>query len=309
MEMAVFLLFISLFISLSCFLYNVFNLKESSKEGISRRLNYIKQQSFDVMPEDELGGSFKDRIIKPVLEGVGKAVLRLAPKEMIANMERKIIMAGRPYSWGVKNWLGIQAFMVLGLPVLVLLLYIQLRMNVSDLFIITLASVIIGLLFPNMLLNSKIRKRQSEITKSLPDIMDLLTVSVEAGLTFDSALSKVIEKMPGPLAREFETVLQEIKVGKSKKEALYQMSDRIGVQDLRSFVSAVVQADQLGVSLGRVLRLQAEQIRRNRKQRISEKAMKAPIKMLIPMVVFIFPVIFIVLLGPVVINLIDMFAK
>ncbi|HHU90927.1 MAG TPA: type II secretion system F family protein [Clostridiaceae bacterium] len=298
-----------LLISLSCFLYNVLNLGKSSKTEISQRLNYIRHQTEDSMPEDELSTSFKERIIKPVLEGVGKAVLRLAPKEMIAGMESKIIMAGKPYNWGVKNWLGIQAFMILGLPVLILLLYIQFRMDVSDLILIIFASALIGLLFPNMLLNTKIRKRQSEISKSLPDIMDLLTVSVEAGLTFDSALSKVVEKMPGPLAREFETVLQEIKVGKTKKEALYQMSDRIGIQDLRSFVGAVVQADQLGVSLGRVLRLQSEQIRQNRKQRISEKAMKAPIKMLIPMVVFIFPVIFIVLLGPVVINLIGMFAK
>ena len=298
-----------LLISLSCFLYNVLNLGKSSKTEISQRLNYIRHQTEDSMPEDELSTSFKERIIKPVLEGMGKAVLRLAPKEMIAGMESKIIMAGKPYNWGVKNWLGIQAFMILGLPVLILLLYIQFRMDVSDLILIIFASALIGLLFPNMLLNTKIRKRQSEISKSLPDIMDLLTVSVEAGLTFDSALSKVVEKMPGPLAREFETVLQEIKVGKTKKEALYQMSDRIGIQDLRSFVGAVVQADQLGVSLGRVLRLQSEQIRQNRKQRISEKAMKAPIKMLIPMVVFIFPVIFIVLLGPVVINLIGMFAK
>lgn len=298
-----------LFISLSLFLYNVLNLRKSSKIGISERLNYIKYQTEDSMTEDELSTSFKERVIKPVLEGVGKAVLRLAPKEMIAGMENKIIMAGKPYNWGVKNWLGIQVFMILGLPVLILLFYIQFRMDVSNLILIVFASVLIGMLFPNMMLNGKIRKRQSEVTKSLPDIMDLLTVSVEAGLTFDSALSKVVEKMPGSLAREFETVLQEIKVGKTKKEALYQMADRIGVQDLRSFVSAVVQADQLGVSLGRVLRLQAEQIRQNRKQRISEKAMKAPIKMLIPMVIFIFPTIFIVLLGPVVINLIDMFTK
>jgi tight adherence protein C len=305
MEIIIFLLFISLFF----FLYNVLNLRESSKIGIAQRLNYIKYQTIDSMPDDELSTSFKERVIKPVLEGVGKAVLRLAPKEMIASMENKIIMAGKPYYWGVKNWLGIQAFMILGLPILILLLYIQFRMDISNLVLIIIASVLIGMLFPNMMLNSKIRKRQSEVTKSLPDIMDLLTVSVEAGLTFDSALSKVVEKMPGSLAREFETVLQEIKVGKTKKEALYQMADRIGVQDLRSFVGAIVQADQLGVSLGRVLRLQAEQIRQNRKQRISEKAMKAPIKMLIPMVVFIFPTIFIVLLGPVVINLIEMFAK
>lgn len=298
-----------LFISLSYFTYNVLNIRESSKIGISERLDYIKYQTEDSTTEDELSTPFKERVIKPVLEGVGKAVLRLAPKEMIAGMENKIIMAGKPYNWGVKNWLGIQAFMILGLPVLILLFYIQFRMDVSNLILIIFASALIGMLFPNMMLNSKIRKRQSEVAKSMPDIMDLLTVSVEAGLTFDSALSKVVEKMPGSLAREFETVLQEIKVGKTKKEALYQMADRIGVQDLRSFVSAVVQADQLGVSLGRVLRLQSEQIRQNRKQRISEKAMKAPIKMLIPMVVFIFPTIFIVLLGPVVINLISMFAK
>lgn len=299
----------SLFISLSLFLYNVFNLRKSSKRVILQRLDYIKYQTEDSISEDELSASFKERIIKPVLESVGKAVLRLAPKEMITSVENKIIMAGKPYNWSVKNWLGIQAFMILGLPVLILLLYIQFRMDLSKLVIIIFSSVLIGMLFPNMVLNSKIRKRQSEVTKNLPDIMDLLTVSVEAGLTFDSALSKVVEKMPGSLAREFEIVLQEIKVGKTKKEALYQMADRIGVQDLRSFVSAVVQADQLGVSLGRVLRLQAEQIRQNRKQRISEKAMKAPIKMLIPMVVFILPTIFIVLLGPVVINLIGMFAK
>ncbi|NLE24456.1 MAG: type II secretion system F family protein [Clostridiaceae bacterium] len=305
MEIIIFLLFISL----SFFLYNVLNIRKSSKIGISERLNYIRYQTEDSTTEDELSTSFKERIIKPVLEGVGKAVLRLAPKEMIAGMENKIIMAGKPYNWGVKNWLGIQAFMILGLPVLILLLYIQFRMDVSKLILIIVASVLIGMLFPNMILNGKIRKRQSEVTKSMPDIMDLLTVSVEAGLTFDSALSKVVEKMPGSLAREFETVLQEIKVGKTKKEALYQMADRIGVQDMRSFVSAVVQADQLGVSLGRVLRLQSEQIRQNRKQRISEKAMKAPIKMLIPMVVFIFPTIFIVLLGPVVIDLIAMFTK
>ena len=298
-----------LFISLTFFLYSILNLKGNKNTGILQRLNYIKNQNEDSMPEDEYSKSFKERVIKPVLESVGKAMLRLAPGEMIAKMENKIVMAGKPYNWGVKNWLGIQAFMILGLPILILLFYIQFRMDISNLLMIVFALALIGLLYPNMILNGKIRKRQSEVTKSLPDIMDLLTVSVEAGLTFDSALSKVVEKMPGSLAREFETVLQEIKVGKTKKEALYQLADRIGVQDLRSFVSAVVLADQLGVSLGRVLRLQSEQIRQNRKQRISEKAMKAPIKMLIPMVIFIFPTIFIVLLGPVVINLIEMFAK
>lgn len=185
----------------------------------------------------------------------------------------------------------------------------QLHAPLKSTVMVTLSITAIILLYPSMTLNSKIRVRQKEILKSLPDVMDLLTVSVEAGLNFDAALSRVVEKMPGTLSREFETVLQEIKVGRSKKDALYDMADRLSVQDLRSFIAAVVQADQLGVSLGRVLRIQAEQIRLNRKQRIQEQAMKAPVKILIPMVIFIFPVIFIVLLGPVAINLIDMFSN
>ncbi len=303
------LLLLLMFISLSYLVYNVLTLKDSSEENISQRLDYIKNQADQNIPVDELNRSFKERVIKPVFENIGKAILKLAPREMISNMEEKIIMAGKPNNWGVNNWLGLQAFMIFGLPIIILILFLQLRMDIKNIILFVIATAMIGFLFPNMLLNSKIRKRQTEVSKSLPDIMDILTVSVEAGLTFDSALLKVVEKMPGALAHEFDIVLQEMKVGKTKKDALYQMADRIGVQDLRSFVGSVVQADQLGVSLGRVLRIQSEQIRQNRKQRISEKAMKAPIKMLIPMVVFIFPTIFIVLLGPVVINLIDLFSK
>lgn len=303
------LLLLLMFLSFSYLAYNLLTLKERRKGNISRRLEFIKNQDEPDLPVDELSRSFRERVVKPVLESIGKAMLKLAPHEMISNLEEKISMAGKPNNWSVKNWLGFQAFLIFGFPVIMLMFYLQFRMDVRRFILLAVSAVLIGLLFPNMLLNGKIRKRQAEVTRSLPDIMDLLTVSVEAGLTFDSALSKVVEKMPGTLAREFEIVLQEIKVGKSKKEALYQMADRIGIQDLRNFVSSVVQADQLGVSLGKVLRIQSEQIRQNRKQRISEKAMKAPVKMLIPMVVFIFPAIFIVLLGPVVLNLIDVFAK
>jgi len=299
-----------MFISFLCLSYNLLTVKDRRKSSISVRLEYIKNQDGHNEPADELSLSFKERVIKPMLDNIGKAMMKLAPREMISGLEEKITMAGRPNNWSVRNWLGFQAYLVFGLPALILVLFLQFRIDLKNLALFLPASVLIGLLFPNMVLNSRIRKRQAEVSKTLPDIMDLLTVSVEAGLTLDSALAKVVEKAPGgTLASEFETALQEIKVGKSKKEALYQMADRIGVQDFRSFVGAVIQADQLGVSLGNVLRIQSEQIRQNRKQRISEKAMKAPVKMLIPMVVFIFPSIFIVLLGPVVINLIEMFSK
>jgi tight adherence protein C len=137
----------------------------------------------------------------------------------------------------------------------------------------------------------------------------LLTVSVEAGLGFDAALLKVIDKMPGPLADEFKTVLQEVKVGKIKKDALRDMAERVGMQDLTTFLGSVIQAEQFGVSIGNVLRIQSEQMRQKRRQRAQEKAMKAPVKMLIPMVFFIFPTIFSVLLGPIVIKVISTLMK
>jgi len=195
------------------------------------------------------------------------------------------------------------------MPVLILLLMLQAKADLGKTVLMVVSVGMMGVMIPNLILNGKIRERQKSVLKALPDVMDLLTVSVEAGLGFDSALSKVTEKMPGTLSEEFKILLQEVKIGKSRKDAMYQMTERVGVPDFRSFISAIVQADQLGVSLGRVLRIQSEQIRVNRKQMIQEKAMKAPIKMLIPMIIFIFPVIFIVLLGPTAINLMHMFAK
>ena len=234
--------------------------------------------------------------------------MRMAPAELVGTLEKKIIMAGRPYGLSARTWFGIQTLFTVVMPIGLFVLLLQARADMARGLLLILAVVGIGLLLPNLILNGKIRDRQKSILKTMPDVMDLLTVSVEAGLGFDAALSKVVEKMPGTLSVEFGVLLSEIKVGKARKDAMYQMADRIGVQDLRSFISAVIQADQLGVSLGRVLRIQSEQIRLNRRQRIQEKAMKAPIKMLIPMVVFIFPAIFIVLLGPTAINLMKMFA-
>jgi tight adherence protein C len=139
----------------------------------------------------------------------------------------------------------------------------------------------------------------------LPDILDLLSVSVEAGLGFDAALQKVVEKTKGPLTMEFEKTLQEINIGKSRREALRDMQARVNADDVTTFLGSIIQADQLGVSITNVLRIQSKQVRENRKMRAEEKAQKAPVKILIPLVLFIFPTIFIVLLGPAAIQLID----
>jgi len=300
--------FILLFTLLMLVIYYLIKAFSANEDSIQSRLEHIREDG-QTGEETIYSKPFSERVIRPVVENIGKSLLKLAPTEWIHSMETKIIMAGKPKNRGVKDWLTLQAILILIFPGGILFLMTQLHALLKDTLMVTLAITAIIILYPNMMLNSKIRARQKEILKSLPDVMDLLTVSVEAGLNFDAALSRVVEKMPGTLSREFETVLQEVKVGRSKKDALYDMADRLNVQDLRSFIGAVVQADQLGVSLGRVLRIQAEQIRMNRKQRIQEQAMKAPVKILIPMVIFIFPVVFIVLMGPVAINLIDMFAN
>lgn len=293
---------------LGVLLYTLLNRSNGNQNSVRERLERIRTEH-GLEADEVYSRSFSDRVVKPALDGIGRYLMRMAPTELVGSLEKKIIMAGRPYGLSARTWFGIQTVMTVVLPLLLLVVLLQARADMARGFLLILAVGGIGLLLPNLILNGKIRDRQKSILKTMPDVMDLLTVSVEAGLGFDAALSKVVEKMPGTLSQEFQVLLSEIKIGKSRKDAMYQMADRIGVQDFRSFISAVIQADQLGVSLGRVLRIQSEQIRLNRRQRIQEKAMKAPIKMLIPMVVFIFPAIFIVLLGPTAINLMHMFAS
>ena len=169
--------------------------------------------------------------------------------------------------------------------------------------------LVIGWLLPDFIVTSNINRRKEEIEKQLPDVLDFLTVSVEAGLGFDGALMKVVEKFKGILADEFLLLLQEIKLGKLRREALREMADRIGVDDFSNFVGSLILADQLGVSIGNVLRLQAKDVRTKRRQRIEEMAMKAPIKMLFPLVFCIFPTLFVVLLGPAFLQIMKLFAK
>ncbi|MDH7576905.1 MAG: type II secretion system F family protein [Bacillota bacterium] len=166
-----------------------------------------------------------------------------------------------------------------------------------------LVGVILGAFSPELYLGFRIKERRAAVMRGLPDVLDLLTVSVEAGLGFEIALVKVTERFQGVLAEEFGRVLQEMKLGKPRREALKDMAERVGAEDLTTFVGALTQADQLGVSIGNILRLQAGQMRRKRRQRAEEQAMQAPVKMLLPLVFFIFPALFVVLLGPALIQI------
>jgi tight adherence protein C len=277
-------------------------------QAVQIRLDMIgKQGSREA--ENELNQPLFIRVLRPMFESISKTVLRITPKEIVASMEKKVMLAGKSNNLSVKKLVNIQVIAVVGLPLLTLFLAPKLGAQTKVIIYFIFIEVALGLILPNFVLSKKITARQKRILNNLPDTIDLLTVSVEAGLGFDGALAKVIDKMPGPLADEFENVLQEIKVGKQKRDALRDMSDRIGVQDLSTFVSSIIQADQFGVSIGNVLRIQSDQMRQKRRQRAQEKAMKAPVKMVIPMVLFIFPTLFSVLLGPVVIQIMNTFKK
>jgi tight adherence protein C len=286
--------------------YSILAYIQRSKLAVYSRLEGIQKSSI-IADNNELNQPLFSRVLRPLLDGMGKAMMKITPGGLIASLEHKVFKAGNPGNLTVKDWVNLQAVLVLGLPVLTLLLGRSFNSPITNLLFLIFAEIAMGFVIPGFVLSKMVTSRQKLILNSLPDVMDILTVSVEAGLGFDGALSKVVDKKPGPLASEFEKVLQEIKIGKQKKEALRDMAQRVDIQDLSAFVGAVVQADQFGVGIANVLRIQAEQMRQKRRQRAQEKAMKAPIKMLIPMVIFIFPTLFIVLLGPVVLQLIDQF--
>ncbi|MDO9573396.1 MAG: type II secretion system F family protein, partial [Candidatus Contubernalis sp.] len=199
----------------------------------------------------------------------------------------------------------ISVLLVVSLSVLVFTRIITMPGNRA--FVLILGASLMGLYFPLMILNSKTAKRQKEIQKALPEMLDLLLVSVEAGLGFDMALKRVVDKMPGELTKEFSRCLEEIRRGKKREDAFRGIINRTGVQDLSIFITSVIQSEQLGTNIANTLRIQADAMRRKRRQRAEEAAMKAPIKMLFPMIFFILPTLFIAILGPAVINLIQMF--
>ncbi len=302
------LIFILAFVSCFMLIYSFFSLVNKDKESIAARLEGIKKSKLENYNE-ELNQPLLSRVIRPMIDNMGRAMMRITPGEMISSLENKIVKAGSPGNLTVKEWVNIQAVIVTVLPVFTFIAFRSSGVKAGTIIMLIAAEIAMGFVLPGYILGKMLTTRQKTILNSLPDVIDLITVSVEAGLGFDGALMKVVDKKPGPLAAEFDKVLQEIKVGRQKKDALRDMSQRIDIQDFTAFVGAIIQADQFGVGIANVLRIQSEQMRLRRKQRAQERAMKVPVKMLIPMVVFIFPTMFIVLLGPVVIKLIEQFAS
>jgi tight adherence protein C len=260
-----------------------------------------------VIDAEDMCLPFRDRVLKPALETCGKRIARLAPLAVHINVRQRLIQAGHPGKLQTNGFLAITAISTLILPVLALTAGWVFGLPVRSIAGLTLLSVLSGLFIPWFWLSRKATERIHEVDLALPDAIDLLVVSIEAGLAMDMALAKVTEKMQGPLPDEFARTLNEIRLGKRRRQALKDLGNRVGSKSLSTFLNTVVQGTQMGVSLGSMLRIQSERVRQERRQRAEETAMKAPIKMLFPMVCFIFPALFVVLLGPAVIRIIQAF--
>jgi len=228
---------------------------------------------------------------------LSKATSRLSPAKSRALAEQQLELAGRPNNWGATEFFGLRIFVALVLGAFIFLLG-SISSTFRNAIVFGLISALVGYLMPVLWLRSRIRQRQTEIIKSLPDALDLLTITVEAGMGFDGAIQKVGEKWDNHLSRGFSKVVQEMRLGVVRREALKNMDRSMQVPDVTTFIAAIIQAEQLGVSIAKILRVQSEQMRIKRRQRAEEMANKAPIKMLFPMVFLIFPALFIILLGP-----------
>ena len=247
----------------------------------------------------ELSLPFQERVIYPIARKMGEIAIRFTPQNAMRSIERKLELAGVSSSIDPTIILATQfiGLVIFGGLILFVLSIGSTGWPLGRKLLLSLLFGLIGFYFPTMLLSSRISRRQKEIRKAMPDALDLLTICVEAGLGFDAAMHKVSEKWESQLSMAFARVIQEIQLGKVRREALRDMSNRVGLPEMTSFVAAVIQSEQLGVSLSKVLRIQSDQMRMRRRQIAEEEAHKAPIKMLVPMGLLIFPSLMIVLIN------------
>ncbi len=270
-------------------------------DPVQARLTQLGSMQARTLEEIELQQPFFDRTVRPLamrLSGIGQ---RLTSAKKVNRTEKRLAMAGNPADLKTTDFLGLKAVVALATAGVAFLLLGLLAGNIPFGLTAAIGIGMIGFFAPEFWLTRRIKARRKAILLAVPDTLDLLTISVKAGLGFDGALGKVVEKTKGPLADEFRRALAEIRVGKTRREALKDIVGRTDVPALSNFIGAIIQAEQLGVSISKVLIVQSEQLRIERRQRAEEAAAKAPIKMLFPLVGCIFPSMFIVILGPAII--------
>jgi tight adherence protein C len=271
------------------------------QDAVQQRLSQLVVQP-KTLEEMELNQPFFERTMRPVIKRLSKLGRRKDQGGFIARTDAKLEKAGYPGGIRGADWVGVKFLCAIVLAILLFLLLSLLIGPAGGLFF-GLVGLAVGFLAPEFWLGRKVKARAQEMILQLPDALDLLTISVEAGLGFDAALAKVVEKMDGPLVDEFRQALAEVRMGRTRREALRDVASRAGSRPVSNFIGAIVQAEQLGVPIAKVLQIQSNQLRIERRQRAEEAAAKAPVKMLFPMVGCIFPTIFIVILGPAVVTI------
>ena len=273
-----------------------------------RKLDPLQQRLADfaasgqtaTLEEIELSQPFSERVIIPTARKIGEIIVRFTPQNALQATARKLELAGNPRGLEPATIWALRIILAVGIAAFLLFIYSvgNLQWSWMRKVLLLAVFVVLGFYVPELLLTSKIQRRQRLIRRAMPDALDLLTICVEAGLGFDGALQRVYEKWDNELSLAFGRVIREIQLGKLRREALRDMADRIGIPEMTSFIAAIIQSEQLGVSLAKVLHIQADQMRIKRRQLAEEMAQKAPIKMLFPMALLIFPSICIVLMTP-----------
>ncbi|MFL5673687.1 MAG: type II secretion system F family protein [Chloroflexota bacterium] len=280
----------------------------SPVDPVQARLTQLGTMQAKNLEELELQQPFVERTLRPLVGRLSRSSSRIASSSVRATTEKRLALAGNPGDMRVADWLGVKAVGAIVGGILFFFLFAIVGL-LGFPFVIGALMAVVGAIFgyiaPEFWLGRKVKARQKAILMMIPDALDLLTISVRAGLGFDAALGKVVEKLAGPLSDEFRRALAEVRVGKARRDALRDIVARTEVVPLTNFIGAIIQAEQLGVSISKVLQVQSEQLRIERRQRAEEMAAKAPIKMLFPLVGCIFPSLFIVILGPAIILIVQ----
>ncbi|WP_236939304.1 type II secretion system F family protein [Evansella clarkii] len=298
------------FITILLLLYGLLLVKKEKKVQLNHRITAVFQnpaegEGADTEEADVKRQTFSKRIINPILKNLKKNFQKKLSMEKQEKIELKLQQAGNPFGMTAVDFKIVQAVLLIMLPLLAGGYGYLINMAGAQILLLAIFGLAAARYVPAFYLKSKVKSRNKQALLDLPDFLDLLTVSIEAGLGFDSALTKVVAKKEGVLSTEFQRCLEEMRLGKTRKEALSGVRSRLQLEDMSAFIGAIIQAEQMGIGMVQVLRVQSNEIRNKRKQRAEEQAMKAPIKMLFPLVLFIFPCIFIVLLGPAIIQILE----
>jgi tight adherence protein C len=270
-----------------------------AKDPIQERLAEFSMRDEPMTLEEiEMSLGFHERVVLPFFNKIGQFAMRFTPQATLESARKRLEMAGNPLQMDPAFFLSLRFINAIMFGGSILMIFIVGNRDMLQGLAITALFTVLGFAFPHLWLSGRIAARQKAVFRAMPDALDLLTICVEAGLGFDSAMSRVHEKWEDELGLEFGRVIQEIRLGKLRRDALRDMADRLGVAEMTSFVAAVIQSEQLGVSMAKVLRIQSDQMRVRRRQMAEEEAHRAPIKMVFPIGLLIFPSILLILLGP-----------